>query len=70
MDELVRACTLTDATKAEILRNALEDEGIDCMIDGENQAGLTGVLDIHLLVRADDLERARAFLEEHEKGGE
>lgn len=66
-DKLEVAYTTDNAQNAEILRVALQDEGIDCKVDGAHQAGLTGVpiLKIHLLVRAEDLDNARAFIEKH-----
>lgn len=51
---------------AEVLRIRLEDEGIQCAIEGANQAGLSGVLPIRLLVRSSDLERAKELIEHHE----
>lgn len=65
-NELVTVYTLNDATQAELIRNALHDEGIACEIDGENQAGLTGILEIKILCRAVDADRARKFIESHE----
>lgn len=60
----------SNAAEAEILRNALHGEGIKCEISGENQAGLAGIssLEIQLLVRAEDFDRAHAFLERHHHG--
>ena len=39
---------LTDGNLAEILKLALADEEIDCVIEGEHQAGLTGVFQIRV----------------------
>lgn len=64
--DLVPIYTCTNPAEAEILRNALHVEGIACEIDGENQAGLAGIMEIRLLVRALDAERARQYLEQHE----
>ncbi len=64
--ELVTAYTLKDPYKAEIIRNALRGEGIRCELDGERQAGLSEILDIGVLVRAEDADFARAIIEEHE----
>jgi hypothetical protein len=60
-----------DINEARILRNALEDEGIRCKIDGEHQAGFTGMdgIAIRLMVLEADVERARAFVEEHQRRG-
>lgn len=67
-DDLVEVYSTDDATKAEILRIALQNEGIDCEITDVHQAGFTGVggfAVIHLLVRAVDADRARTYLEQH-----
>jgi hypothetical protein len=66
-NELVTAYTLKDPYKAEIIKNALCAEGILCELDGEGQAGLTEVLDIGILVRAQDVDRARKLIEQHER---
>jgi hypothetical protein len=66
-DEPVVVYTTNSANESEFLRTALQCEGIKCEIDGENQAGLAGLdmMEIKLLVRSDDLDRARAFLKKH-----
>ncbi len=67
-NELTVVYSTSDANTAEILRNAIQAEGIKCEIDGEHQAGLTGVgiMEIKLLVRAEDYDRARAYVEKHD----
>lgn len=64
-NEPVPVLTLYEPTRAEFLKNMLEDEGIACEIEGENQGGLSGALIIRLMVRAADADRAREFLERH-----
>ncbi|MHB1038568.1 MAG: putative signal transducing protein [Pirellulales bacterium] len=66
--ELVTAYTLKDPYKAEIIKNALRDEGIPCELDGEGQAGLSEIFDIAVLVRARDADLARELIEQHEQG--
>jgi hypothetical protein len=66
-DELVTAYTLKDPYKAEIIKNALRGEGIPCELDGERQAGFSEVLDIGVLVRAQDADFARRFIEQNER---
>ena len=70
-DDIVTVYTTDNATQAEILRAALHGEGIKCKIGGERQAGLAGIgsMEIQLLVRAEDADRARAFLDEHLRQG-
>ena len=68
-DDLKPVYSPNNAAEAEILRNALHGEGIKCEISGENQAGLAGIdsLEIQLLVRAEDFDRAHSFLEQHQR---
>ena len=69
-DHLLSVYSTDNASEAEILRTALHSEGIKCEISGESQAGLAGIssLEILLLVKAEDFDRARAFLEQHHHG--
>lgn len=66
-DEIVTVYTVTEPTQAELIRSELQSEGIAAEVSGENQAGLAGVLRIDILVRARDADRARKFLDEHER---
>jgi hypothetical protein len=56
---------VTDGNLAEILKLALADEDIQCVIEGEHQAGLTGVFQIRVLVPSKDLAHAEKILQEH-----
>jgi hypothetical protein len=67
-DELVPVYSVKEAVEAEIVKNALHAEGIRASIENENQAGLTGIFDIRILVPAVDHDRARRILEAHERG--
>src|ERR1700752_612446 len=62
--------TVKSANQAEIIKNFLESEGIPCSIEGEGQVGLAGILDIKLLVRAADADRARKLILQHEDASE
>lgn len=62
-DDLVVLCRTRDALQAELIRRALGDEPIACQISGSHQAGLTGILDVEVLVRSADLTAAQAVLE-------
>ncbi|MCG8583926.1 MAG: DUF2007 domain-containing protein [Pirellulales bacterium] len=64
-DEIVTVYTVKDEMEGEIIKNALEDEGIMCNLGGEHQAGLTGTFDVDILVRAEDEARAREIIESH-----
>jgi hypothetical protein len=63
--ELVTLTELKDCNLAEIIKIALGEEGIQCVIEGEHQAGMTGALPIRLLVGDGDLERAEDILNRH-----
>ena len=69
-DDLIEVYSTNDALDAEIVCNALHTEGIKCEIDGEGQAGMTGmgIMEIRLLVRAEDHDRARRYIEQHQAG--
>ena len=69
-DDVTEVFSTDDANEAEILRAALHSEGMKCEIDGESQAGLTGLgmIEVKLLVRAEDYDRARAYIEKHHRG--
>jgi Putative prokaryotic signal transducing protein len=56
----------TASSDAEFVKNLLEAEGIPCVLTGANSARLSGLaLDVRLLVREEDAERAAHFLEEY-----
>ncbi len=59
----VEVYSVPDANLAEIIKAHLQQDGISCWIEGENQAGLAGILPIRLLVRASDGDRARGIIE-------
>ncbi len=50
---------------AELARNILQSQGISCFVQGETSAELLPVLDVPLLVRADDVTRAERVLQEY-----
>lgn len=66
-DSLVTVYTLSDPNQAEVIRVALESEGIPCEIGSENQGGLSGlgICKIQVLVAAKDQAAAQAYLKEH-----
>jgi hypothetical protein len=67
MDEqdLVEVYSVKSSPAAEIIKNALEAEGIPCRLDNESQAGMTGIFDVKVLVRAADEARARELILTH-----
>jgi nucleotide-binding universal stress UspA family protein len=64
-EELVVLTSVTDPNLAEVMRVALEAEGIACGIEGGGQAGLSGVLPLRMFVQGEDLPRAREILDIH-----
>jgi hypothetical protein len=67
-DKLVTVFTLSDPVKADIIKNALEEVGIRCFLDGMNQAIVPGTAPfrIHIQVQSEDEQEATAFIKEHE----
>jgi hypothetical protein len=65
VNEPVAVYTTNNLAEAEILKNVLEGEGIQCELDGENQGGLPGVIAVRILVHARDEETARQALASH-----
>lgn len=61
-DRLVRLYSVTDPTEAELIKNLLKRNGVECAIDGENQAGFGGVFRIGITVWEKDFDRARKVL--------
>lgn len=66
-NDLVTVYTLNDPNKAEIIKHALMAEGIACELEGESQAGFTGLFEIEVVVKAIDADRARKIIESHDK---
>ncbi len=68
-DELVTVYAARDAVQAEIIKNALEGEGMRCFLEQEDQAGLAGLMNISVKVQvpASEAERARRFIRDHER---
>jgi hypothetical protein len=54
--------TLNDPYEAEVVKTVLRGQGIPCELDGGRQAGLADILEIGVLVRARDADRARKLI--------
>ena len=67
MQEMVTVYTVSNAIEAEIIKNALDDEGFHCEIEGSHQAGEAGLIgiEIKLQVPENEAEQAKAFILEH-----
>lgn len=66
MNDPVMVYTLDDPLEAEVVKNALRSQGIPCELDGQRQAALSHVLQIGVLVRAQDADRARRLIRGHQ----
>ena len=62
-NRLVQLYSVTDPTEAELIKNLLAENRIECAIDGEHQAGFTGVLRIGITVWEKDFNRAKELLD-------
>ncbi len=61
--------TEADPLNADIVKNALEAEGIQAVLENEMQAGETGLaaMPVKVQVRNADSQKARLIIERHEK---
>ena len=62
---LVTVFTAFDEIDAEVVKLALEADGIRCFIENAHQGGLSGVLPAKVQVLASDEERAKQIVDEH-----
>jgi hypothetical protein len=65
-DEPVTVYTVKNPYEAEVIKMALQGEGISCQLDGEGQAGLSDILEIGILVPARDADRAQNIIEQND----
>jgi len=67
--ELVTVYTVANPIEAEIIKNALRDEGLAAELENEHQAAEAGLmgLEIKIQVPAGHAAAARRFVEEHER---
>jgi hypothetical protein len=68
LQDLVTVYTVSNAPQAEIIKNFLNSEGIECFLGGINQAGDAGLigLEINIQVPVADADRARKLILSHE----
>ena len=66
-EDLVTIYTAMDEIQAEVVKAVLDAEGIPSFIANENQAMLAGCIPVNLQVRSSDVERAKAFIADHEQ---
>ena len=67
-ENLVSAFIAKDITLANIVRNALQAEGIEATVDEDGQSSLPGIFDVHVFVHKDDLAQAQEVLAAFEAG--
>jgi hypothetical protein len=65
-DEPVTVYKVNNPYEAEVIKMALQGQGISCQLDGEVQAGLSDILEIGILVPARDADRAQKIIEQSE----
>jgi nucleotide-binding universal stress UspA family protein len=70
-DDLVTVSSIGNPAEAELIRSALQGEGIHCVLEGALQAGIVGItgVPIQIQVRAADADRAAKFIRTHEHHG-
>jgi hypothetical protein len=61
--KIVPVLVTTDLAQAEIAKNKLIAEGIQCELERRTQGGFAEVVNIRVLVRAEDFDRARTAIE-------
>jgi hypothetical protein len=64
-DDVITVYTLNDPNEAEVVKMLLRDHNIDCELDGEHQAGFSGIFEIGVLVRGEDADEAREVIRVH-----
>lgn len=67
-DNLATVYTVSNAVEAEMIKNALANEGIRCTLESPTQGGIAGMMafPVKVQVRAGDADRAARFLRQHE----
>src|ERR1700722_15997965 len=67
-NDLVTVYTVGNPVQAEIIKNALQAEGIRCFLDGINQAAEAGLIGLKIGVEGApaDADRARKLVESHD----
>jgi universal stress protein A len=67
-EELITVHTVANPIEADVVKNALKCEGIPCVLEGSQQAGVAGMFafPIKIQVRPADVDRAARFIRSHE----
>ena len=64
-ENIVTVYSISEPFEAELIKNTLQDNGIQCSMDGATQGGFTGVVNIGILVKESDAKRALELIKEH-----
>ena len=64
---MIRLTTCTNEFNANLLKGALENEGVPAMLSNEIMSGFGGTPGVDVLVKEEDLEAAKKILEQQEK---
>ena len=64
-ENIVTVYSISEPYEAELIKNTLQDNDIQCSLDGETQGGFTGVVNIGILVKESDAKRAVELIKEH-----
>lgn len=67
--ELTTVFKSHDVMEAEMIKMALEGEGVPSQLENAHQAGFSGVFDVKVYVRSEDAERAREIIKNLESSG-
>src|SRR5437870_4630375 len=68
-EALVTVSSVANPVEAEVIRNGLSAEGIECFLEGAQQAGVIGTMafPIKIQVPAKEAGRAEKYIREHQK---
>jgi hypothetical protein len=61
-EDVVTVDVLSNPLEAEMVANSLRTGGVACIVEGSGQAGVTGDVEVRILVRAWDADRARKLI--------
>ncbi len=64
---MVRLTSCTNEFNAQLLKGALESEGIPAMFSNEIMSGYLGTQGVDILVKEEDLEAAKKILKQQEE---
>jgi len=64
---MIRLTTCTNEFNANLLKGALENEGVPAMLSNEIMSGYMGTQGVDVLVKEEDFEAAKKILEQQEK---